>query len=74
MSDRTNAGRGDDRLTPWHILLLAPYVAVLWVPFYNGVEPSAFGFPYFYLYQMAWVIITSALTGIVYLATRPSRR
>lgn len=75
MSDRANGGddRGGNRLTPWHLLLLAPYVGVLWVPFYNAVEPTVFGFPYFYLYQMAWVVITSVLTGVVYLATRPAR-
>jgi hypothetical protein len=59
-----------NRLTPWHLLLLVPYVAVLWVPFYNSVEPSAFGVPFFYLYQIAWVVITSGLTAIVYFATR----
>ncbi len=63
-------GRGSsNRLTAWHLLLLLPYVAVLWVPFYNAVEPSAFGIPFFYLYQVAWVVISSVLVGIVYLAT-----
>ena len=72
MTDSRNAEGSQVRggLTPWHILLLVPYVGVLWVPFYNAVEPGAFGFPYFYLYQMAWVLITSVLTGVVYWATR----
>ena len=65
-----DVGRGSsNRLTAWHLLLLLPYVAVLWVPFYNAVEPSAFGIPFFYLYQVAWVVISSVLVGIVYLAT-----
>lgn len=59
-----------NRLTVWHLLLLIPYIAVLWVPFYNAVEPRVFGFPFFYLYQLAWVVLSSVLTGIVYLATR----
>lgn len=68
MGERAKAG--GDRFSLWHLLLLPPYVAVLWVPFYNRLEPGAFGVPLFYLYQMAWVVITSILTGIVYLATR----
>ena len=72
MTDRGPMGRSPNRLTAWHLLLLVPYVAVLWVPFYNAVEPRLFGIPFFYTYQFAWVIITSGLTGIVYLATRDS--
>ena len=71
MDGRGKADDGGNRFTPWHLLLLAPYVAVLWVPFYNAAEPAAFGLPYFYLYQMAWVVIASVLVGVVYLATRP---
>ncbi len=74
MTDRSPMGRSPNRLTPWHLLLLVPYVAVLWVPFYNAVEPRVFGVPFFYLYQFAWVIITSALTAIVYGATRSDHR
>ena len=62
--------RSPNRLTAWHLLLLIPYVAVLWVPFYNFATPSVFGFPFFYAYQMAWVVISSVLVGIVYVATR----
>lgn len=64
----TRPPRGD--LTPWHLLLLFPYVGVLWVPFYNSVEPTLFGFPFFYAYQMIWVVITAALTAFVYLRVR----
>jgi Protein of unknown function (DUF3311) len=70
MADRELRRPPGNRLTPWHLLLLIPYVAVLWVPFYNTATPSFFGFPYFYAYQMAWVVISSVLTGIVYLAMR----
>lgn len=62
--------RSPNRLTPWHLLLLIPFVAVLWVPFYNRVEPRVFDFPFFYAYQLAWVVISSIITGIVYVATR----
>ena len=70
MADPSRRPASPNRLTVWHLLLLIPYVAVLWVPFYNAVEPRLFGFPFFYAYQLAWVVISSVLTGIVYLATR----
>ena len=50
------------------VLLLLPFIGLLWVPFYNRVEPSLFGFPFFYWYQLAWVPITALLTWIVYRA------
>jgi hypothetical protein len=48
------------------LLLLVPIVAVLWVPFYNGVEPSWAGIPFFYWYQMLWIIIGAATIVLVY--------
>jgi hypothetical protein len=45
----------------WNWLLLIPFIALLWVPFYNFVEPVLWGFPFFYWYQFLWVILTSAL-------------
>jgi hypothetical protein len=53
----------------WYLLLLIQFVAVLWVPFYNAKEPSLYGIPFFYWYQMLWVIIGAILTAIVYVAT-----
>lgn len=57
------------RLSSWMWLLLIPYPAVLWVPFYNTVEPRILGFPFFYAYQMAFVVITAVLTAFVYFVT-----
>ena len=37
---------------PLYLLLLIPYVAMMWVPFYNRIEPSLAGIPFFYWYQM----------------------
>jgi membrane protein implicated in regulation of membrane protease activity len=54
----------------WYILLLVPFIAILWVPFYAGAEPYFFGFPYFYWYQFLWILISAVLTAIVYFATR----
>jgi len=50
----------------WHYLLLLPPLVLLWVPTYNRIEPSLAGIPFFYWYQMAWVVLTAGLTLIVY--------
>jgi len=50
----------------WQWLLLLPFVALLWVPFYNDVEPSLGGFPFFYWYQFLWVPLTSLIIFVVY--------
>ncbi len=48
------------------LILLLPYFALLWLPFYSGGQPSLFGFPFFYWYQFLWVPITSLLMYAVY--------
>ncbi len=52
------------------VLLLLPFIGLLWVPFYDVREPYLFGFPFFYWYQLLWVPITSLLTWIVYRSSR----
>lgn len=56
----------------WYLLLLVQFIAVLWPPFYNKLEPVLFGMPFFYWYQLLWVIIGAALTAAVYVATKES--
>ena len=51
------------------VLLLAVLVATLWVPLYNKLTPALGGWPFFYWYQLLWVIIGAILTAIVYFAT-----
>jgi Protein of unknown function (DUF3311) len=48
------------------ILLLLPFIGLLWLPFYNSRDPYFGGFPYFYWYQFLWVPIASLFTFIVY--------
>jgi hypothetical protein len=52
------------------LLLLVPYVGLLWVPFYNARTPELWGFPFFYWYQLIWVPITATLTWLVYRSVR----
>jgi hypothetical protein len=47
-------------------LLLIPFVAVLWVPFYNSVEPALGGVPFFYWYQLLWIVLGAVMIIIVY--------
>ncbi|HXX66062.1 MAG TPA: DUF3311 domain-containing protein [Polyangiaceae bacterium] len=54
----------------WHLLLLAPFVGTLWVPFYNAIDPRLAGIPYFYWYQLTWIGISAVVTAVVYFATR----
>jgi uncharacterized protein DUF3311 len=58
------------RSRAWYLLLLLPYVFLLWPPLYAKSEPVLFGFPFFYWYQFLWVPIAAALTGIVYFRMR----
>jgi hypothetical protein len=51
----------------WRVLLLVPVLAVLAVPIFNRTAPALFGFPFFYWYQMVWVILCSGIAGLVYL-------
>ena len=53
------------------VLLLLPFIGLLWVPFYNFRSPELFGFPFFYWYQFAWVPITSLLIWIVWRSSKP---
>lgn len=67
--DNGSATSGDKR--QWALLLLIiPFVATLWLPFYASVEPSWSGIPFFYWYMFLWVIISSIITGLVYLLTK----
>lgn len=53
-----------------NLLLVLPYIGLLWIPFYNFEKPALFGFPFFYWYQLAWVPLTALLTWIAYRSTR----
>ena len=33
----------------WYLLFIIEFVLILWPPFYNRVEPSLIGIPFFYL-------------------------
>jgi membrane protein implicated in regulation of membrane protease activity len=53
----------------WYLLLLLPFIGLLWPPLYARVEPRLWGFPFFYWYQFLWVPVAAVLTAIVYRMT-----
>ena len=50
------------------LLLLIPFITLLWPPFYNYQQPEFIGIPFFYWFQLLWVIITAIITAVVYFA------
>ncbi|HEX3436614.1 MAG TPA: DUF3311 domain-containing protein, partial [Pseudacidobacterium sp.] len=57
------------RRAHWNWLLLIPALALMFPGTYARHSPELFGFPFFYWYQMGWILLTSVITGIVYLVT-----
>lgn len=50
----------------WYWLLTLPYIAIFWLPYYNRLEPTLFGMPFFYWYQLLWVVLSSAIIALVF--------
>ena len=69
--DRSRRARGGARR--WYLLLALPFLGLLIPPIYARKDPELFGFPFFYWYQFAWVIVAAALTILVYVKTRADR-
>jgi hypothetical protein len=67
--DRTaEATKNARRANRWWLLpLVLPYAALLFPQIYARQTPELLGFPFFYWYQFLWVILTSAILGVVYL-------
>ena len=55
----------------WWLLLLVIPMLVVYVPFYNTVEPELFGFPFFYWFQLVWIFVSMGVTAFVYYGTEP---
>ncbi len=62
--------KNPDRWSWWYLLFILQVAGCLWVPFYNRVEPTFIGMPFFYWYQLGFVILGAVLTGLVYFMTR----
>jgi hypothetical protein len=51
---------------PVYLVLLIPYAAFFWVPLYNRVDPRLFGIPFFYWWQILWIVLTALSIVPVY--------
>ena len=49
----------------WTWLLVLPFIGVLIPAFYNKKDPELGGVPFFYWYQMLWIVISVAVTIVV---------
>jgi hypothetical protein len=54
----------------WYALLILPFAATLFPGLYNRIDPALFGLPFFYWFQMAWVIVTSLVLAAIAYGTR----
>ena len=54
------------KLSRWTLLLALPYLGLCFPQLYARATPTLAGFPFFYWYQFAWVILASIIMGIVY--------
>jgi len=65
-------------ITPLRVIiavcLLAPFAAMLWVGSYARTDPAFAGIPFFYWYQMLWVLLSTALTALAYQLWRRDQR
>ncbi|MEV0370209.1 DUF3311 domain-containing protein [Streptomyces sp. NPDC050636] len=65
-------------ITPTRVVaglcLLAPFIAMLWVGSYAKLEPTLIGIPFFYWYQMLWVLISTGLTTVAYKLVQREKR
>jgi len=70
MPDQDNEHRPVRRVLWARLLLAVPFIAMLWVSSYNSAEPMIAGIPFFYWYQLLWILIAAALIAIVYALER----
>jgi Protein of unknown function (DUF3311) len=52
------------------LLLIIPFVALLFPTLYAHSEPRVAGIPFFIWYQFLWVILGVGITGLVYALNR----
>jgi membrane protein implicated in regulation of membrane protease activity len=56
------------------ILLIPPVVLPLWVPLYDKVDPRLNGWPFFYWFQMALILFSTAMTVVAFAVSRIADR
>jgi hypothetical protein len=54
----------------WYLLFVVQFAVALWPPLYNKAEPALLGMPFFYWFQLFWVLVSAVFTAAIYFATR----
>jgi hypothetical protein len=55
------------------VLLIIPCLALALVPIYSRETPKLGGWPFFYWYQVMWVLLTPIMTYSAYLLIKRAR-
>jgi hypothetical protein len=57
----------DPPLRPYHLLAAVPVVGMLGgIPFANRTEPYVLGLPFLLAWIVGWIVLTSAILGVIY--------
>ena len=70
MSDHDDEHKPVRRVLWARLLLILPFIAMLWVSSYDSAEPMVAGIPFFYWYQLLWILIGAVLIAFVYVLER----
>lgn len=60
---------GRSRRRWWYLILIIPFIATLFPQLYSSATPTLGGLPYFYWYQLLWVLITGVITIVIHYLT-----
>jgi hypothetical protein len=65
--DPINARRPTPRAIALVLVMFSVVAFVaLWVPLFNRVEPSIYGVPFLYWFQMSWILAGAGATVVAY--------
>jgi hypothetical protein len=48
------------------VILLPAVIVPLWVPLYDKTNPKLWGFPFFYWFQFAMILMSAVLTVVAF--------
>jgi hypothetical protein len=54
-----------------YVLLLGECLVILVPSIYGRLTPKLFGLPFFYWFQLAWIVAAMVITGVAYLLLAP---
>jgi Protein of unknown function (DUF3311) len=57
------------RFSPWNLLLFLPAIGLAFPGLYARQTPELFEIPFFYWYQISWILLSAIITAVVYRAT-----